>query len=91
MDERENPYNRLQTNNFQPGDGMGGWIKEEKMDEIKEIERRYPNTTCCNLICFAEKLQSEQRIKELEVGIERYLLSYPLASIEELRKLVEEK
>lgn len=36
------------------------------MDEIREIEGKYPNTTCCNLICFAEKLQFENRIKELE-------------------------
>jgi hypothetical protein len=60
--------------------------KEGRMDEkIKEIEVRYPNTTCCNPICFAEKLQSEQHIKELES--ERECLSKWL--IEARMKIVE--
>ena len=58
-------------------DEMNG--KVEKGTYRKELLKQYPppieeakmdeKATCCNLICYAEKVQFEARIKELEEGI----------------------
>lgn len=46
---------------------MVDWL----IQRVKDLEGELKKGTCCNALCYAEKLQVEARVKELEEGIEQ--------------------